>query len=168
MKHKFKVIIIHFFQSCRWILQEISLGNNSLKLLPNESTFEAQMDLLAFCNLSFNLGSGFFLDKIELQQRTSARKQNKHRLWQPGLSDSFQLLSTYCLPVRVTLEFWTNDPNFWDSTYQVRPLTPILQIKRHGEGQKGDLLHSLGHTTGRSKSKHSAHLQSSSGYRCEL
>jgi hypothetical protein len=38
--------------------------------------------------------------------------------------------------VIMKLEFWTKGSNFRFFTYQVCPLAPVGQIKRHGEGQR--------------------------------
>jgi hypothetical protein len=38
-------------------------------------------------------------------------------------------------------EFWTQGPNSWDSTCQVRTLAPICQVKRHGVRQRKEIYH---------------------------
>jgi hypothetical protein len=55
-------------------------------------------------------------------------------------------------------------PKLLGFTCQVWPPTPKGQIKRHGEGRERRFITQLGTHCGKRQSKHSAHLQPSSGY----
>jgi hypothetical protein len=41
------------------------------------------------------------------------------------------------------LGFWTPGPNSWDSTWQVWPLAPKRQIKRHGDRQRKEVYYTV-------------------------
>jgi hypothetical protein len=70
--------------------------------------------------------------------------------------------------LKVKVEFWTQDPNSWDSICQVRPPTPKRHVKRHSKGRERRFITQLGACRGKRQNKHSAHLQTSLGYRYEL
>jgi hypothetical protein len=56
------------------------------------------------------------------------------------------------------LEFSTQGPNSWASTYQVWPLIPICQIKTDGEEQRKEIYYMARDIPQKRQSKHSAYL----------
>jgi hypothetical protein len=61
----------------------------------------------------------------------------------------FFFRGTSCLDMKP--EFWTQGPNSWDPTCQVRPPTPVHQIKRPGEGRERRFITWLGTCHGRGR-----------------
>jgi hypothetical protein len=41
--------------------------------------------------------------------------------------------------LQLKLEFWTQNPNSWDSTFQMQSLVSTHKIKRHGERQRREI-----------------------------